>query len=135
VLRARPRHGPAPDPTPWQALTNPASASRPLSARYTRYYERLEPLLDNVQRDAAVMPLVAEMNAYRAHYLEEIREVLLRPWAARGAARAHLLRAIGHALEFRTWQSLVRRQGCTREESVQLMVVFACGVSSPSRSC
>jgi hypothetical protein len=43
----------------------------------------------------------------------------------RGGARARLRRAIGHALEFRTWQSLVRRQGCATDEAVQLMVALA----------
>ena len=34
------------------------------------------------------------------------------------AARA----AIGHALEFETWRSLVRRQGLSRRAAVDLMV-------------
>jgi len=76
------------------------------------------------------MPLVAELNAYRARHLEEIRDLLLQAWLTRGGARARLRRAIGHALEFRTWQSLVRRQGCTAGEAVQLMVAFACAAGS-----
>jgi hypothetical protein len=87
-------------------------------------------LLENVQRDAAVMPLVAEMNAYRARYLEEIRDLLLQAWPTRGGPSARLRRAVGHALEFLTWQSLVRRQGCATDEAVQLMVVFACAAGS-----
>jgi hypothetical protein len=51
--------------------------------------------------------------------------MLLRGWPVRGAARARLGRAIGHALEFRTWQSLVRRQGCSAAEAVELMVGLA----------
>jgi hypothetical protein len=77
-----------------------------------------------VQRDAAVMPLVAEMNSYRLRYLEEVRDLLLDAWPARGAARARLRRAIGHTLEFSTWQSLLRRQGCRTGEAVQLMLAF-----------
>jgi hypothetical protein len=57
------------------------------------------------------MPIVAEMNAYRVRYLEEIRDLLLEAWTTRRGARARLARAIGHALEFRTWQSLARRPG------------------------
>jgi hypothetical protein len=87
-------------------------------------------LLEKVQRDAAVMPLVAEMNAYRARYIEEIRDLLFQAWPTRGAPRARLRRAVGHALEFRTWQSLVRRQGCTTDEAVQLMVAFASATGS-----
>ena len=115
---------PPPDPMPWRAISDPAERlDRALRDLYG-YYERLEPLLENVQRDAALMPVVAEMNAYRVRYLEETRDLLLGGWPARGAARTRVRRAIGHALEFRTWQSLVRGQGCGPGEAVRLMVAF-----------
>lgn len=70
------------------------------------------------------MPIVAEMNSYRVRYVAEIRELLLEAWTARGRTRPSLRRAIGHALEFDTWQSLVRRQGCQPNEAVRLMLSF-----------
>jgi AcrR family transcriptional regulator len=115
---------PPPDPTAWRSISDPGERLETALRDLYGYYERLEPLLENVQRDAAVMPIVAEMNAYRARYLEEIRDLLLEAWATRGGARARLARAIGHALDFRTWQSLVRRQGCRTDEAVQLMLTF-----------
>jgi AcrR family transcriptional regulator len=121
---------PPPDPTRWHSIADPSERLETALRELYSYYERLEPLLENVQRDAAVMPLVAEMNAYRARHLEEIRDLVLQAWPTRGAARARVRRAIGHALEFRTWQSLVRRQGCTAGEAVQLMVAFACAAGS-----
>jgi AcrR family transcriptional regulator len=116
---------PPPDPSAWRAIPDPGERLETALRDLYGYYERLEPLLENVQRDAAVMPLVAEMNAYRVRYLDGIRDVLLEAWPARGRARRRLRRAIGHALEFRTWQSLVRRQGCPTEEAVRLMLAFA----------
>jgi AcrR family transcriptional regulator len=115
---------PLPDPTSWRSIADPGERLETALRELYGYYERLEPLLENVQRDAAVMPLVADMNAYRVRYLEEIRDVLLGAWTTRGGAKARLRRAIGHALEFRTWQSLVRRQGCRPNEAVQLMLAF-----------
>jgi AcrR family transcriptional regulator len=112
---------PPPDPTPWRSISDPGERFETALRELYGYYERLEPLLENVQRDAAVMPLVAEMNTYRARYLEEVCDLLLEGWSS----QARLRRAIGHALEFRTWQSLVRRQGCAPEEAVQLMGAFA----------
>jgi AcrR family transcriptional regulator len=120
---------PPPDPTPWHSISDPSERLETALRDVYGYYERLEPLLENVQRDAAVMPLVAEMNAYRTRYLEQIRDLLLEAWPTRRGASARLRRAIGHALEFRTWQSLVRRQGCATEEAAQLMVVFACAAA------
>jgi AcrR family transcriptional regulator len=116
---------PPPDPTPWHSIADPSERLETALRELYGYYERLERLLDNIQRDAAVMPLVAEMNAYRVRYLDEIRDLVLDAWSTRGAARMRLQRAVGHALEFRTWQSLVRRQACTADEAVQLMVAFA----------
>jgi AcrR family transcriptional regulator len=122
---------PPPDPTRWHSLTDPRERLETALGALYGYYERLEPLLENVQRDATVMPLVAEMNAYRTRYLDETRELLLQAWAAtRGGARTRLRRVIGHALEFGTWQSLVRHQGCTSGEAAQLMVALACAIGS-----
>ena len=116
---------PPPDPTAWRSITDPPERLETALRALYRYYERLEPLLENVQQDAKVMPLVAEMNAYRVRFLEEIRDLLLEAWPRRGRARTRLQQAIGHALEFHTWQSLVRRQGCATDEAAQLMVALA----------
>ncbi len=116
---------PPPDPTLWRSISDPSERLETALRELYGYYERLEPLLENVQRDADVMPLVAEMNTYRVRYLEEIRDLLLEAWPAGDGARNRLRQAVGHALEFRTWQSLVRRQGCTTAEAVQLMLALA----------
>jgi AcrR family transcriptional regulator len=115
---------PPPDPAAWRSISDPGERLEAALCDLYGYYERLEPLLDNVQRDAAVMPLVAEMNAYRVRYLEQLRDLLLEAWPRRGRTGVRLRRAIGHALEFRTWQSLVRRQGCQTKEAVELMLAF-----------
>jgi AcrR family transcriptional regulator len=121
---------PPPDPATWRSISDPAARLETALRDLYGYYERLEPLLESVQRDAAVMPIVAEMNAYRVRHLEEIRDLLLEAWTTCGGARARLRRAIGHALEFRTWQSLVRRQGCRTNEAVQLMRTFVRAAAS-----
>jgi AcrR family transcriptional regulator len=132
---------PPPDPTVWRSISDPRERLETALRDLYGYYERLEPLLENVQRDAALMPIVAEMNAYRVRYLEQIRELLLEDWPARGVARARARRAIGHALEFRTWQSLVRGQGCSTREAARLMLSFVravtpdqAGATKPDRS-
>jgi AcrR family transcriptional regulator len=116
---------PPPDPTAWRSIHDPWERLQAALHDLYGYYARLEPLLENVQRDAAVMPIVAEMNAYRVRYLEEIHDLLLEAWPMRGGARGRLRRAIGHALDFRTWQSLVRGQGCDHAEAARLMLALA----------
>ncbi len=121
---------PPPDPAAWRSISDPAARLETALRELYGYYERLEPLLENVQRDAAVLPIVAEMNEYRVRSLEQIRELLREGWPARGPARARLECAIGHALEFGTWQSLVRRQGCSPSEAARLMLVFVRATAS-----
>ena len=121
---------PPPDPTAWRSLSDPGERLETALRDLYGYYERLGSLLENVQRDAAAMPLVAEMNAYRLRYLEETGDLLLEAWPTRRGARARLRRAIGHALEFGTWQSLVRRQGCPTNEAVQLMLALVRAAAS-----
>jgi AcrR family transcriptional regulator len=123
---------PPPDTARWRSIPDPRERLETALGELYAYYERLEPLLENVLRDAAVMPLVAEMNSYRLRYLEEARDLLLQGWPARGAARARLRRVVGHALEFSTWQSLVRRQGCTNREAAQMLVALASVTGSPA---
>jgi AcrR family transcriptional regulator len=115
---------PPPDQTSWSSIPDPGERLEAALREVYGYYERLEPLLEHVQRDAASMPVVAEMNAYRVRYLEQIRDLLLEAWPTRGKARARVRRAIGHALEFRTWQSLVRRHGGSADEAVELMLTL-----------
>jgi AcrR family transcriptional regulator len=121
---------PPPDSAAWRSISDPSERLETALAQLYAYYERLEPLLENVQRDADVMPLVAEMNAYRERHLKELRSVLLHGWTT-SAPTTRLRRAIGHALEFGTWQSLRRRQGCPTTEAVQLMLAFVRAAASP----
>jgi AcrR family transcriptional regulator len=125
---------PPPDPSAWRALKDPAERLEQALRDLYAYYEGLEPLLENVERDAAVVPLVAEMNSYRLRSLEDVQGELLQGWRVRGNAKTQLRRVIGHALEFHTWQSLVRRQGAPAEEAVQLMVGLARATASRERS-
>jgi AcrR family transcriptional regulator len=115
---------PPPDPTAWRSISEPGERLETALRDLYGYYERLEPLFENVECDAAVMPIVAELRAHRIRYLEEARDLLLEAWTTQGRVRGRLRRAIGHALEFRTWQSLVRGQGCRTNEAVRLMLAF-----------
>src|SRR5919199_1969009 len=84
---------PPPDPTGWRSISDAGERFETALRELYGYYERLEPLLENVQRDAAVMPLVAEMNTYRVRYLEEIRDLLLQAWPLGDGARNRLAQA------------------------------------------
>jgi AcrR family transcriptional regulator len=122
---------PPPDLEPWRSIEDPATRLCTALEELYAYYTRLEPLLENVLRDAAVLPIVREVGAYRARYVEQVREVLLPGWPVTPTTRVRLGRAIGHALDFRAWQSL-RGQGCSNDDAVALMLVFVRATATPA---
>lgn len=115
---------PLPDLDLLRSIEDPAERLEATLRALYAYYERLEPLLDNIQRDLPVMPVLQRINVDRAAYFEALRELLLAGRPVRGRARVRLRAALGHAIDFTTWQSLVRGQRCTTREAVELMCEF-----------
>jgi AcrR family transcriptional regulator len=116
---------PPPDPSPWRSIEDPGERLETALRALYDYYAQLEPLLENLQRDAPLLPIVREVGAYRAQYLEDVRELLLEGRPSQGQTGTRVRHALGHALDFRTWQSLARGQGCSTDEAVELMLAFA----------
>ena len=57
----------------------------------------------------------------RAVAMEATAELLLNGRGLRGARKRRVHAAIGHALAFGTWRSLVGEQGLEADEAVELM--------------
>jgi hypothetical protein len=88
------------------------------------YYRGGEEMLENLLRDAPVVPIVMElMGAFRG-LLVAAAEILIVGMGVRGRARRRTAAAIGHALDFSTWRSLVRGQGLDDSQAVELMSRF-----------
>jgi AcrR family transcriptional regulator len=111
-----------PDPVLWAQIVDPEERLRHALTVVYAYHRRTEPMLSNVFRDAPVMPLVQEMVVPYLEHWERMRYVLAAGWGAQDDRRALLLAALGHALDFQTWQSLARRQGLGDEQAVEMMV-------------
>ena len=73
-------------------------------------------MLENLFRDAALMPAVPSASGAFAGCLEAAVAALLQGAACGARARAHAA-AIAHALAFATWRSLVREHGLEPERS------------------
>jgi AcrR family transcriptional regulator len=113
---------PAPDPAPWRKVRDPEERLREALGEVYDFYGRTEPMMANLVRDAPKMPVLAELLAPYGQYLAAVRGILAAGWGARGKRRELLLAAIGHALDFATWRSLVRGQEMDVERAVELMV-------------
>jgi len=107
-----------PDPTPWAAIDDPDERLHTALTAIYGWYEGVEPMLDKLYRDISVVPAVAhQMELGAVPYLSAVAEVLAAGRPKRKRTRA----AIGHALEFETWRSLVRHQGLRRGDAVELI--------------
>jgi AcrR family transcriptional regulator len=121
------RLNPPPSLDTWRRIEDPR---RRLDVGLTQlydYFRRTEAGWANILRDAELAPLVKEMaETNRLTYLRQARDVLLVGWPR---TRRPLLRAVlGLAVDFRTWQTLVRRESLDDRTAVALMVHLATAV-------
>jgi hypothetical protein len=84
------------------------------------WYEHGQYMLEKTTRDVALVPaLRPTMEAFRG-WLDTAADAMLRGRSERGARR-RLRAAVGHALAFETWRSLVSHQGMSRSETIERM--------------
>lgn len=118
---------PPPDYRLWEATDDPvARLWQALEATYA-YYEQTGAMLTLVYRDSELKPVMWEVPAAQAQarHWQAAHAAVLAGWlrdTAQPQERQRLAAAIGHALDFQTWHSLVRRQGLTNPQAVELMV-------------
>ena len=115
------RH-PQPELEALAAIEDPARRLRRALGDMYAWYESVEAELALLIRDAAAVP--AEIAGRRPAALASLADAVWQGWPRRKSVRA----AIGHALDFETWHSLVRRQGLTRTQAVDAMARFVASV-------
>ena len=117
---------PLPDPGPWEEISDPEQRLRVALAELYAYFHRRERLLANVLRDAEreweVNANVREIMKPMVEHWERMKETLAAGWEVSGGHPQPLLGAIGVTLDFETWHTMVRKQGLTDEQALDLMV-------------
>jgi AcrR family transcriptional regulator len=106
----------------WREVDDPGERLRTALAEVYAWYEWAEPMLTNVVRDAPLVPAIQAPAAARHAVMAAYADVLIAGRRERGRRRERVAAAIGHALEFTTWCSLVREQGLDPDEAVEMMV-------------
>jgi AcrR family transcriptional regulator len=115
------RH-PFPDLAPWRSIRDPiARLRRGLREIYT-YHRETEPMMSRVIADARDLPIMAP---YHAHWRHAV-DILAAAWPARGRSKS-LCAALGLALSFDTWRTLIREQNLTDDQAIELMLRLAGG--------
>jgi AcrR family transcriptional regulator len=109
-----------PDLAAWAAIRDPAARLAIALSELYAWYARTRRMLELLIRDRPLVP--AMQSQFRLPgYLDAAADVLLAGRPERGAARRRARAAIGHAVAFETWLSLVRQQGLTDAEAIRLM--------------
>jgi AcrR family transcriptional regulator len=122
---------PPPDPAAWAAIDDPDERTRSGLADLYGFYGRTSDMLENLLRDERTHAAVRERFSAFHGYLDVARDELLRGRGLRSAARRRVAAAVGHALAFSTWRSLVAEQALTPDAAVELMCAL---ISSAQRS-
>jgi AcrR family transcriptional regulator len=121
---------PLPDPAAWAAIEDPDERLRTALRDLYKWYERGEYMLEKTTRDVALVPaLQPSMEAF-AGWLEAAADSVVRGRPERGTRRRRVRAAVGHALSFQTWRSLVREQRLPQPEAIELMAALV-GVATP----
>ena len=112
---------PPPDFTAWEDVRDPAARLDRALAELYEWYEWAEPMLARTTRDAPLVPAMDGPRQAMEAVFAAMRDELLRGRRERGRRRERIAAAIGHALAFNTWRSLVVDQGLERDEAIRLM--------------
>jgi AcrR family transcriptional regulator len=118
------RH-PLPDLTGWARLPDRDERLRVALSELYAYYEGAEPMLSNLVRDLDLVEAVRVQFAMFLDYQQAAHDVLMAGRRGRGRRSRRASAVIGHAIAFTTWRSLVREQGCSLDEAVELMARLA----------
>lgn len=117
------RH-PTPDPSAWAAVPEPSDRLRAGLAELYAWYADGAGMLERTIRDASLVPAMRGPVEARLAWLDHAAATIAGGRPERGARRRRVEAAIGHALSFATWRSLVREQGLDDAEAVELMADF-----------
>lgn len=125
---------PPPDPNAWRQVTDPdIRLQQGLSELYA-WYGSAEPMLTNVFRDAPSVPAMSQPLEDFQRRFQALHEALMSRRTISGRSRARVSAAIGHALAFATWHSLVREHKLRTDEAVELMGKLVAAAPQPVAS-
>jgi AcrR family transcriptional regulator len=122
---------PLPDPGRWEEISDPEERLRSALGDLYSYFRRRERLWANILRDQELLYSTGDPEALEADaeimrpillHWERMKETIAAGWGpSEGVARL-VLGAIGLALDFQAWRAMVRTQGMSDEQAIELMV-------------
>ena len=120
---------PPPPPGPWTKIEDPAERAETALRELYAFYGRTHRMYESLFRDEPLVPAVQRRLGDFYGYLQAIQDVLMAGRGLRGAGERRTRAAIGHALAFPTWRSLVHELGLGDDDAVALMCALAAGAA------
>jgi AcrR family transcriptional regulator len=112
---------PPPDASKWEQIDAPeARLIAGLSDLYS-FYSRTERMTSNILRDLPEVPALEDATRTFMEALAWYQAVLTEPWGVNRDQESLLQAAIAHSLQFDTWRSLIRHQGLSEGDAIELM--------------
>jgi AcrR family transcriptional regulator len=105
----------------WSAVANPDDRTETALEELYTFYGRTHEMYESLFRDETLVPSVGRRLRDFHGYLRAGQDVLMSGRGLRGGAARRTRAAIGHALAFRTWRSLILEQGLHQDDAVALM--------------
>jgi AcrR family transcriptional regulator len=126
---------PMPDPAAWSAISDSEVRLRHALGEMYAFFRRAEGMLEKTSRDAPLVEAMARPVTEFRGYLSAAGAAIIAGRPERGEARRRVQAAVGHAVSFGTWQSLVRQQGLEDAEAVAVMaaLVESAGGARPTK--
>ena len=121
---------PRPDPNGWQAIADPEDRARVALGELYLWYQEHAADLYPIYRDAASMPMSAQLEAAAAN--RQLADALIDGrLAMRSESDRRVLQAVaGHLVDFLTWRSLVVQQGLGVPAAVETAVRMLRGAAA-----
>lgn len=112
---------PPPDLRAWGAIADPAERTETALRELYAFFGRTRGMYTSLFRDESLVPIVGRrLSGFRA-YLDAAADALMRGRGLRGGRARRTRAALGHAVAFTTWRSLVDEQGLRDGEALTLM--------------
>lgn len=118
---------PPPELGSWKRIEEPAARLRYGLDELYAYWARTAPMMSSVLADHEREPGRAGGGAIA--YMAQAKKTLLAGWAIDRRERKRLHAAIGHAVHFYTWRSLVREHGLSSRAAAALMTDLVLSVA------
>jgi AcrR family transcriptional regulator len=118
---------PPPDLAAWARVADPTERLVTGLTELYGYWAEIQPMARAILRDHAVVP--DRVGGGFVAFMDNCREVLGAGWSVDGAPGRRLKAAVGHAVRFETWQSLVVDEDLDPAAAVQVMVAMAVAIA------